>query len=132
MPDNNEVAGRLGDISGRMGDISGRMGDISGRLGDISGSAGVEEVQEALMLDREADKLKCTLECTEARIRRLETEVVLLARWTDVQLVKHTVDVGREVSESVQRQDDRLNRFDERLRALENQLRALAPKPPQT
>ncbi|MFZ0063233.1 MAG: hypothetical protein WAL47_14475 [Pyrinomonadaceae bacterium] len=128
MPDDNEVAGRLGDVSGRLGDVSGRLGDVSGRLGDVSGSAGVGEVEDALLLDREADRAQCT----EARIRRLETNLVLIVRWVNMQLLKNAATVGREVGQALKLRDDRLNQFDERLRAVEKQLRELATKPPQT
>jgi hypothetical protein len=128
MPDDNEVAGRLGDVSGRLGDVSGRLGDVSGRLGDVSGRAGLDELEEALFMDREADKLRYT----EARIRRLETEVVLVVRWANAQFLTRDTSLGGEIKDLQKELDRRTDDLDNRVTTLDRRVRELATKPPQT
>jgi hypothetical protein len=135
MPDDNEVAGRLGDVSGRLGDVSGRLGDVSGRLGDVSGRlgdvsgrSGVDEVEEALFMDREADQLRYN----EARIRRLEREIVLIMRWANAQFLTRDTSLGGEVKDLQKELDRRTDDFDNRLTALDRRIRELVTKPPQT
>ena len=149
MPDDNEVAGRLGDVSGRLGDVSGRLGDVSGRLGDVSGRLGdvsgrlgdvsgrlgdvsgramLDEVEDALFMDREADRLRCI----EARICRLEREVVLIVRWANAQFQTRDTSLGGEVKDLQKEMDRRTDDLDERITALDKRVRELANKPPQT
>jgi|SRR5947207_2989918 len=88
----DEVEGRIGDVSGRIGDVSGRIGDVSGRIGDVSGVDGkmgdvsgdstLQEVKDFLMQDRGSDRLNCL----EGKIRRVENEVLGIARWLDARL----------------------------------------------
>jgi hypothetical protein len=92
MAKRNDVEGRIGDVSGRIGNVSGRIGDVSGRIGDVSGIEGrigdvsgdatLQDVKDLLISDRGSDRLVCL----ELKIRRLENEVLGIARWLDMRL----------------------------------------------
>lgn len=119
MANNNggSIDGRMGDISGRLGDISGRLGDISGRLGDISGRAAAADVQDCLLEDREADKVRFL----EARIARIESEILLLVRWVNGQLqVGKTDATPTDVRDDVDTVKDQISRVQDRVEKLES------------
>jgi len=122
MPSNNNTAtveGRIGDISGRLGDISGRLGDISGRLGDISGRASSADVQDCLLEDREADKVRFI----EARIARIESEILLVVRWVNAQIqVGKSDTTAADASDAVRNVSDQATRIQNRVENLEREV----------
>jgi len=123
---NGTVDGRLGDISGRLGDISGRLGDISGRLGDISGRASSADVQDCLLEDREADKVRFI----EGRIARIESEILLVVRWVNAQVQGGTSNATPSVTtEDVSTLRLELAKLRDRVEKLEKL--ALSPSQPQ-
>lgn len=125
MGDN--IEGRLGDISGRLGDISGRLGDVSGRLGDISGRASSTDVQDCLMDDREADKLRFI----ERRLARIESEIILVVRWVNAQLqLKGANSGGDALEQEVSRIKDSVGELTSRVTNIENKLAQAPPSQP--
>ena len=138
MPSNNNTAtveGRIGDISGRLGDISGRLGDISGRLGDISGRASSADVQDSLLEDREADKVRFI----EARIARIESEILLVVRWVNAQMQlgksdTTSADVSADVlnvKEQATRTQNRVENLETAVAGIMQRLGPASPSQPQ-
>jgi hypothetical protein len=128
----NTIDGRVGDVSGRLGDVSGRLGDVSGRLGDISGRASSADVQDCLLEDREADKVRFL----EGRLARVESEVILVVKWVNAQLelIKDGVKTD-DSADKIKAVSDQATRIHYRVEALEtavNSLRASAAPPSPT
>lgn len=116
------IDGRVGDVSGRLGDVSGRLGDVSGRLGDISGRASSADVQDCLLEDREADRVRFL----DGRLARVESEVILIVRWVNaqLQLIKDGVKTD-DTSDKINAVSEQATRLQNRVENLETAVNTL-------
>jgi hypothetical protein len=129
------VGGKMGDVSGfgvggKMGDVSGlgvggKMGDVSGlpvggKIGDVSGGATFEQVQELVLRDRNLG----SIECLEAKVNRLEYDILSIARWLDLRIRRLEQNGGTGNVEQLEGKINELGtlvgKLQERIEALES------------
>jgi hypothetical protein len=104
-------------IEGKIGDIS---GGVEGKIGDISGDSTMSELTDFLLQDRDGDRR----DCLELKVRRLQNEILGIARWLDARL-RILEGSGGDLGDRVGVTESRLSAFDEinigaRLDALEH------------
>ena len=125
------VGGRMGDVSGS--GVGGKIGDVSGlgiggKIGDVSGDASFGQVQDLVLRDRNTGNI----ECLEARVNRLEYEVLSITRWLDLRMraleQNVTTDLQR-FQETINEQADQISGLEDRIEELEDENDGGTPQP---